>query len=565
MVLDLKLTGASEPVPYYVMYDRWEYVSDWVLLVLAPLEGVDNAISVKFSSDQVELEAGAGEEVRSSLTLANTGTLDVRIVPSAWPSWLEFEGDAARLVGSPIVLARGSSIEVEFVLKSSILCASISTVAFRVEDDGYADCFYDRDVTFDAVLKVKSAVDKNLIGSTVIAGLVLMSVVMATALGFVIWTIHNRNERIVRCSQPNFLVMLSVGTIIMASAILTLGIDDGNSSSEAADRACMATPWLLNMGFVISFSALFSKIWRINKIFLNPQFRRIIVTEADVLVPFAVLFALNFALLLAWTLYDPLRFERLPVGSTNAFNTYGTCKFEHDGTIGIAVGILAVRFGAIILACAQAYRARQISDEFSESRWVGVTVASWLQVFVVGFPVMFLVKENPTAAYFLRSSIIFVTCMSLLLFIFVPKILIHRHHSKNDGNEHKSISGFRPSYNDEKTPNKTSEYGIGEGSSQGIGIRIVSSPGVLSSQIGTEDGLLAQIKELQDRNREMEHLNSLLQAVAINNKKAGQSQRLLSTESSLPTYTAAESGTAVEPSSQLKAAFVDSEASTVEA
>jgi hypothetical protein len=318
------------------------------------------------------------------------------------------------------------------------------------------------------------------------------------------------------------------------------------------------------MGFIISFSALFSKIWRINKIFLNPQFRRIIVTETDVLVPFAVLFALNFALLLAWTLYDPLRFERLPVDSTNPFNTYGTCKFEHDGTIGIAVGILSVKFGAILLACDQAYRARQISDEFSESRWVGVTVASWLQVFVVGFPVMFLVKDNPTATYLLRSCIIFVTCMSLLLFIFVPKILFHRHHSKNDEDDHKSVRVFRPSYYDKKTPNRPSEYRTGECSSEGIGIRIVSSPGMLSSQIETEDGLLAQIKELEDRNREMEHLNRMLQAEAINNKKAGQSQRLLSTESSLPTDTA-QSGTTVKPSSQLKAAFVDSEDSTIEA
>jgi hypothetical protein len=96
-----------------------------VLLILAPLEGVENAISVKFLFDQVELEAGAGKEVRSSsLTLAKTGTLDVRIVPSAWPSWLEFEGNAARLVGSPIAFEQGSSIEVEFVVESSILGTS---------------------------------------------------------------------------------------------------------------------------------------------------------------------------------------------------------------------------------------------------------------------------------------------------------------------------------------------------------------------------------------------------------------------------------------------------------
>jgi hypothetical protein len=106
--------------------------------------------------------------------------------------------------------------------------------------------------------------------------------------------------------------------------------------------------------------AALGKIWRITKIFHNPSFRRITVTENDVLVPFAVLFSNNFVLLSTRTLYDPHRFERLLVDKTNPCITYAT--------IGMAVVVLVVNFDAILLACAQAYRAHTISDEFTESK-----------------------------------------------------------------------------------------------------------------------------------------------------------------------------------------------------
>lgn len=54
--------------------------------------------------------------------------------------------------------------------------------------------------------------------------------------------------------------MLCVGTLIMSSSILAFGIDDDNASAEAADKACMASVWLSSMGFIIAFSALFSKV-----------------------------------------------------------------------------------------------------------------------------------------------------------------------------------------------------------------------------------------------------------------------------------------------------------------
>jgi len=244
-------------------------------------------------------------------------------------------------------------------------------------------------------------------------------------------------------------------------------------------------------------------------------------------VPFAVLFAVNFALLLAWTLKDPLRFERVKVDDNNPFSdTYGTCKFENDGTVGFAVAILVVNFSSILLACAEAYRAREIGDEFSESKWVAVTIASWFQVFVVGMPVMFLVTEFPTATYFLKTSIIFVACMSLLLFIFVPKVMIQRKNVVIKGsmvmrNSNKrafsksmqqSQQGSTP-FSSEATAATPQSNTASDGSSLGFGVRIVRSPALSTVQTEMEDNLKDRIRELEERVLKLEKENAELKGV----------------------------------------------------
>jgi len=45
----------------------------------------------------------------------------------------------------------------------------------------------------------------------------------------------------------------------------------------------MALPWLLSMGFSIAMSALFAKLWRINRLFnASNSFRRVCVNAKDV-------------------------------------------------------------------------------------------------------------------------------------------------------------------------------------------------------------------------------------------------------------------------------------------
>lgn len=124
--------------------------------------------------------------------------------------------------------------------------------------------------------------DYNYIGKVAIVGYVLCGIIIVSSFGFTGWTWRNRKNQVVRSGQPVFLSMICCGTLLMGSAIIPLSIDDENSQ-KAADIACMCSPWLINIGFTVCFSALFAKTWRLNKILLSKNaLKRIKVTEKDV-------------------------------------------------------------------------------------------------------------------------------------------------------------------------------------------------------------------------------------------------------------------------------------------
>lgn len=103
------------------------------------------------------------------------------------------------------------------------------------------------------------------IGDVRVVGWVLAGVIITCAVGFALWVIAKRETRVVKGSQPFFLLLICVGTIIMGSAIFPLGMDDDyfdkvGSDCPECDSACKTWPWLLFIGFTVVFSAIFSKV-----------------------------------------------------------------------------------------------------------------------------------------------------------------------------------------------------------------------------------------------------------------------------------------------------------------
>jgi 7 transmembrane sweet-taste receptor of 3 GCPR len=273
-------------------------------------------------------------------------------------------------------------------------------------------------------------VNMNLISTGMRAFCLSMAaLVMCVSVGFGLWTYMHRDKDVVKASQPIFLVQICVGTFIIASAVIPMSLQEP-VSDRGLDIACMSAPWLVSIGFVTAFSALFSKTWRLNKLFkYSRNLRRVVVKPRDVALPFFILMTINIGVLLAWTLDAPLVWQREYVTTSldsfgRSMESFGHCEPSNPQPTTIYLSlIVAINISVLLFANYQAYLARTLPTEFSESTYITVAMGLLLEVCILGIPLLFLASGEPTITLVIRTILATASGLSILLPIFLPKYI----------------------------------------------------------------------------------------------------------------------------------------------
>jgi hypothetical protein len=325
------------------------------------------------------------------------------------------------------------SMEIEFDPSKRAAGRDTSSVIFVVSAAPMPFGCPVKKIKYDIVANLSLSTDENHIGTLASFGYTCASLIIVASVLSAIWVRVRRNSKVVSTMQPFFLIALCMGVLLLGSSLIPLSIDDGVASERGCDIACISLPWLLSVGFTLCVSALFSKLLRINKLFNSQQFRKMKVRERDVIFSTSILVTVNIILNIIWSAADPMNWERTYVpGQPNI--SYGQCSLG-SGKIGKAMSgsIVTVCVIGFIMTCWQAFRARNISSEFSESKYLGIAIYGWFQLALVGIPVLFLVdRSNVTARYSLAVGIMFAVCMSMLLLIFVPIMRIKHKSSRRE-------------------------------------------------------------------------------------------------------------------------------------
>lgn len=101
-----------------------------------------------------------------------------------------------------------------------------------------------------------------------------------------------------------------------------------------------------------------------------------------------------------------------------------------------------INFIVLVTACWHAYQARNIESEFSEAKFIGMTMFSFGQGFLTGIRIVAVVRDTPQAFYLVLAMLIFLLCTVTLLLIFLPKYLMQRTYAvMSERQQHKSIAG----------------------------------------------------------------------------------------------------------------------------
>ncbi|KAL7549862.1 hypothetical protein ACHAWF_016594 [Thalassiosira exigua] len=272
-------------------------------------------------------------------------------------------------------------------------------------------------------------------------GYALFALQLSSSLALATWTARYRNRTAVKAAQPIFLVLVLIGAAVMCSSIVPMGYETSyryledpatgeltetpNPDVRGVDAACMAVPWLVVVGFVVSYSALFAKTWRIKKIYDEARaMRRVKIDPKDVAFIMAILLSAAVVVLVTWQLVAPLKWEReiLAVNELGqATESIGKCS--SDGALPFLIVLAVFIFGCLLFALYLSYVTRKMPSDFNEGKWVTASILSTFQILVLAVPVLVIVVNvSSDAYYFVRAAIVFLIGGAVTSFVFGPKI-----------------------------------------------------------------------------------------------------------------------------------------------
>lgn len=264
-------------------------------------------------------------------------------------------------------------------------------------------------------------------------GFGLMSLVYLVALFCIGWTYYQRANPVVQLSQPTFLILICFGSIISSSSIIPLSTHAGVFEDETfANRACTAVPWLYAMGWMLQYSCISVKSYRMYALVkARRQMRRVQIKTSLMLLYVGFLMSLNLVVLIPWTIIDPLVWHRTDQGTTIdrengvlTFESYGKCNCEHffwwvGPLLGLQVAVMI--FTNVILL-----KIRNVSGRYQESRFFMMASLYVLEIMLVGIPILAAVGDAVEAGYIVLISFVGLGDLGILLMIFLPKFLFAR-------------------------------------------------------------------------------------------------------------------------------------------
>jgi hypothetical protein len=104
--------------------------------------------------------------------------------------------------------------------------------------------------------------DSNFLSDTVrVLGFVLLGIGVTFCLGNALWIVTNSNHRVLVLSQPTLLLQLCLGTAMIVTTILPISVDENwGMSQQQLSISCKVIPWLIVLGQIIQYMALFTKV-----------------------------------------------------------------------------------------------------------------------------------------------------------------------------------------------------------------------------------------------------------------------------------------------------------------
>ncbi|XP_038052112.1 gamma-aminobutyric acid type B receptor subunit 1-like [Patiria miniata] len=258
---------------------------------------------------------------------------------------------------------------------------------------------------------------------------ILAAAGIVLAIGFLAFNVRFRNRRFIKMSSPKINNLILLGGMLMYVSIFFNGLDTSRVPFDSYVWMCKANTWCLGIGFSLAFGAMFSKTWRVHKIFTSKTMMKTIIKDYQLYVMVAVLVLIVTLVLVIWEIVDPLQtvVRKAARQQTDDLDVviipvHVTCESTWQvywvGTLICIEGLLLV-FGAFL-----AWETRKVTvPALNDSKYIGMSVYNTVILSFIVVPVS-LILDEVNARYVIMSIFnVFATTLTLCL-VFVPKLKV---------------------------------------------------------------------------------------------------------------------------------------------
>ena len=243
-----------------------------------------------------------------------------------------------------------------------------------------------------------------------------------------------RKHKVIKASSPYINLLIIIGCILGFAAVVVITMDAYfNFVASAAisfSIVCNFTPWLISLGFNLTFGALFAKEWRLYRIFRNPWSQHQPLKDYHLFAIVLLLLTINAAALVICESVLPLKLITVLGDESSDFivEKHQLCSTsDYDRFVNLIVVISIPKGLMLLLGVFLAWRNSKIKSKFfNDAKFLGIAVYGVIITCGVGVPIsfftMFAFEED--ISYVASTLTINICSYLILITVFVPKILL---------------------------------------------------------------------------------------------------------------------------------------------
>ncbi|XP_045170045.2 gamma-aminobutyric acid type B receptor subunit 2-like [Mercenaria mercenaria] len=278
----------------------------------------------------------------------------------------------------------------------------------------------------------------------------LASTGICIAVAFFVFNVMYRQNSYVKLSSPNINNVLLLGNVLCYCTVFF------RTASTESDVICKSRLVCFSLGFTVTFGALFSKTWRVYRIFTNKKLLKRTIKDYQLLAIIGVFVGIVLVLLIIWEYMGPHRIvtkylskEVYMIGNdAEVIPFVRVCQSEYSDYF--EWPLYVVEGGLLTFGAFLAWETRKVKIQaLNDSHEIGVCIYNVVILSAVGLTLSLLLKDQEVLMYGITAGFLIIGTFLTQAVIFIPKIQAVR--NKVSGTDGRTATGINTGFNPSST------------------------------------------------------------------------------------------------------------------